>query len=178
MTRFIYLVLTPILLLGSPAGFAGAENAHEEVLQVVEDMNAAWSDQDSSRCLTYFSADTDFENSFGWSVQGRDKLGGFLDWLFARYPKQDSGDDDNNRTASTAEFLTPNLALVESAQTVVSPTGDAPARTFRTTHLIKQENDVWLIWKTRIWEARASSIMPEQVAAPSRFPEMIDLMQY
>ena len=133
-------------------------------------MDAAWSDQDIQQSLSYFAVDVDFENSFGWVVRGREDLGRFLEWLFARYPKPDPSDDDG-RTAATVEFLTPTLAFVESAQIIPPPREGATARTFRTTHLVKYQGDNWLIWKTRVWEAKSSNVVPDDIAAPRQFPE-------
>jgi superfamily I DNA/RNA helicase len=57
--------------------------------------------------------DTDFENSYGWSISGIDSLERFLrDFLFAKYPKTEQR---YVHTASIVEFLTSDLALVEEA---------------------------------------------------------------
>ncbi len=172
MTRVSLLVFAFFLLLHGAPSFADAGKPGKEVLAVVEGMDTAWSDQDVEQCLTYFSADIDFENSFGWSVQGRENLGRFLEWLFARYPKPDSTVESDNRTASAVQLLTPTLALVDSAQNVTPPGADAAPRIFRTTHIVKYENDAWQIWRTRIWEARASGAVPADIARNGRFPEI------
>jgi uncharacterized protein (TIGR02246 family) len=148
--------------------FSEVESRHDEVLQVVKEMNAAWADQDLSRCLSYFSEDTDFENSYGWFIRGREPMGQFLQWLFEQYPKRDSV---NERTSSTAEFLTPELAVVEAVRMIPATNSELPTRTFRATHHLRREDGTWLIWKTRIWELRLSRSTPLESVAPSRFPE-------
>ena len=168
------LLVAVALAAFAPAGFCGSEDARGQVLQVVEQMNAAWSDQDLSRCISYYSEDTDWENGFGWSIHGRDALGRFLgDWLFVRYPKQEQG-PQQVRASSTVEFLTPDLALVDTARRIGPQDGAAPSRLYRATHLVRREDGTWLIWKTRIWEPRSFSSAPEQFVAPSRFPELFD----
>ncbi len=151
------------------AGSSEFDGRHDEVLQVVEDMNVAWANQDLSRCLSYFSEDFDFENGYGWSIRGREAMGRFLQWLFEKLPKQDSV---NVRTSSAAEFLAPDLALVETARRIPATNSESPGRTFRATHHLRREDGTWLIWKTRIWELRSSRSTPVEVVAPSRFPEI------
>ena len=170
MTKPKLLMLVIPLISYSPASLSEVSPARDEVLQVVEEMNAAWADQDLERCLSYFSVDTDFENSFGWLIQGREAMGRFLEWLFAKYPKQES---TNIRVLSAVEFLAPDLALVETARRIAPPNAESPARVSRATYHVRQDNGTWLISKTRIWEPRLGAAAPEDLVAPSRFPEIL-----
>ena len=142
---------------------------HDEALQVVEKMDAAWANQDLALCLSYYSEDTDFENGYGWSIRGRKAMGEFLFWIFEQFRKQDLV---NVRTLSVAEFLTPDLVVVEKANRIPAINDEFPARSYRATYHLRRDNGTWLIWRTRVWELRSARSAPLDSVAPSRFPEI------
>lgn len=146
-------------------------NEGQEILQVVAGMDEAWNEQQLETCLSYFAQDIDFENSFGWSIRDRVSLERFLEWLFARYPKQ-AGDAGNEvTTKSSLAMLSIDLAMVDSIKTIGRHDGESPQRSIRSTHILRQDAGKWLVWKTRIWEVRSSDAAPIDLVAPSRFSE-------
>ena len=170
MTKF--RVLFAIVIVSYSFGsFSAVQGTHAEILQVIEEMDAAWADQDLRLCLSYFSEDTDFENGYGWSIRGREAMGEFLSWLFKQFPKQDL---DSVQISSVAEVLTPDLVMVERAKRIPATNNELPARTYRATYHLRRENGTWMIWKTRIWELRSRLSTPLDSVAPSRFPEMFN----
>ena len=115
----------------------------------VDGMNSAWDQQDLQTCLAFFTNDIDFENSFGWTVRDRDELGGFLEWLFARYPKTDGKNSTEPKSTSEVDFLGPEIALVDSVKVIQPSAEGSSQRAFRTTYILKNEEGSWLIWKMR-----------------------------
>ena len=160
------LILALALLLCWPSH---AADPRDEIKQVVTDMNAAWMDQDVSKCLSYFTQDADFENSFGWSFRDRNAFGRFLQWLFDRYPNDESAPAPQFHESYAVEMLTETLAMVESIRSVESQDAAAPARHSRAMYLVRKEAGAWLIWKTRIWEPKSSNALPDELIGPNRF---------
>ena len=161
------LLLATLLVLAGQAGNTDEVSERDPILEAVANMNAAWDGQDVSTCLTFYTADTDFENSFGWTIHGRDSLGLFLEWLFDRYPRQEG--TQAPETASTVDVLGQGLALVDSVRVIHPSDEQAPPRSIRTTQILRQESGRWLIWKTRIWEQRSPNAVPTDLVAPTRF---------
>ena len=153
----------------APSASALAEDANDSVLRTVEEMNAAWMDQDLDLCLSYFTDDTDFENSFGWTVRGREKMGAFLAWLFDRYPKDDRVEI---RQSFTVDRLEGEIAWVEGGRRVVPPGDDPPDLRYRLSYLLVKEGENWRIATTRTWQPRAAREAPDMVEA-GRFAEVI-----
>ena len=110
-----FIVILSIIVY-IPISFASFIESEEQVLKVVDKMNSAWLEQDLAQCISYFSIDTNFENSYGWSISSRKSLEHFLQgFLFSKYPKIEQ---KYVHTSSTVEFLAPEIALVEEAKRI------------------------------------------------------------
>ena len=168
MRARILEITTVATLANFLAASALADSTTDQVLQVVSDLDSAWTEQDVTRCLANFTDDADFENSFGWTIQGRESIRGFLEWLFARYPRSEQDEQAEVRFQSTVQILSDRLALVDAIRETVPETADEAVRSNRTLYLLRKDDDRWRIWQMRIWEPKRAVTTPD-VVAPSRF---------
>jgi uncharacterized protein (TIGR02246 family) len=172
LLKFNVLILMLSLIAYIPTSFASAITAEEQVLKVVNEMNSAWLEQDLSRCISYFTLDTQFENSYGWSIANRESLKHFLQgFLFAKYPKIEQ---KYVHTGSTVEFLTADIALVEEAKRIDSQDSQSPPRWVRTNFLLKQIDGQWLIWKTHSWTPKSHDAPPTDFVVPNKYPQIFN----
>lgn len=156
-------LITFCLVAISSTTFAADEG---EVRRVISAMSNACTEQMVDVCMEYYTEDTDFENSFGWTVTGRKALRSFMgDYLFKRYPKSTAKQEDE----LSVELLSPVIAQVELARSITPEGGDP--RIYRFSYLLKLEDGNWRIWKTRIWQPRAVEA-PENFVEPNRFPSI------
>lgn len=166
------LVALLIFTIHIPSSLSKPMDSEDEVLNVIDKMNSAWLEQDSSKCISYFSIDTDFENSFGWSISSRKSLGIFLrEFLFSKYPKTDL---KYVHTSSTVEFLTPDLVMVDEAKRIDPQDDKSKARFVRSSFLLKLVEGKWLIWKTRSWTPKFHKSPPQEFVLPNKFPDILN----
>ena len=156
-------------LVGLLASSVHADSTTDQVLQVISDLDSAWAEQNVPRCLASFTDDADFENSFGWTVRGRESIGRFLEWLFARYPKSEDGVPSNVRSRFEVQTLSDRLVLVDAIREPVDESADQAMRPNRTLYLLRKDQDRWKIWQMRIWEPRRAATAPADVVASGRF---------
>ena len=138
------------------------------VENVVKKMNFALADHNLEVLLESYSAEMDWENSFGWTIKNKGTLSIYFDdWLFKRYPKL--GPQRLGLRFQT-HFLTKETAWVDVLQQIKSENLDTVIRTYRQTHLLIKEGNDWLIKKTRLWAPTIHKDPPiEFISAPSFF---------
>ena len=165
------MILTLIIASSSLSGFAEKQAAEDIALSVVLDMNDACNARDVQRCLTFYSRDTDFENSYGWTVKGREALRNFMaNYLFVHYPKSDAIQEDE----SIVELLAPDVAYVDLARRITPMDGNTKSAVYRFAYVLKADKGKWLIWKTRIWKP-GSAEAPHEFVEANRFPTIQNL---
>lgn len=135
-------------------------------------MNSAWLEQDLPQCISYFSIDTSFENSYGWSISSRKSLEHFLQgFIFAKFPKIEK---KYVHASSTVEFLAPDIALVEEAKRIDLQDSNYKAIFVRTNFILKQVEGKWLIWKTRSWTPKPHNDPPKEFVIPNKYPAVFN----
>ena len=135
-------------------------NDTTEVLAVVEKMNKSLTHHDLEELLTCYAQELDWENSFGWSIRDKEKLGAYFgEWLFARYPKMNP---KQLKLDVKADRLNSELAWAEVVQYIYTEQLDSIVRTYRQTHLLIQEDDRWKIQKTRMWAPTKYQNAPDE----------------
>ncbi|MEL6275375.1 MAG: hypothetical protein AAFU03_09765, partial [Bacteroidota bacterium] len=121
-------------------------------------MNTALVDQKTDQILACYADEMDWENSFGWTIKDKNTLSKyFKDWLFVKYPGSNSQYPDFQ---CRVELLREDLAWVEVMQGVYATDSDSIVRSFRQTHLVLQQDEKWLIKKTRMWAPNKSNNPP------------------
>ena len=170
MPRPVPLFLILAILFSTTNSYAQEANDPAAVMQTVDAMNAAWKDQDVETCVSFFTDDIDFENSFGWTIRERGSMARFLEWLFKRYPNDADGGPIVLESSSTVQNLASGVALVEALQ-VMSTGEEEAARSIRSSYILKRQDGNWLIWKMRTWEQQSSDAAPKDIVAVGRFAQ-------